>query len=245
MLVCDNDSVNRFPHVYLHTVLQCASPNTYGTICIMFSDKMFLVCMLGWIEVYDFRINGGQVAKSLSNIPYRFRYIHEPIKQTIMMPQTSSSKRTYLPVDIKFWKIQTLHSVQVIYDWDIFIVGFLISKIHFLWAKAVAWGIKTDITYSNSLCYNTFPFPVITKKQKEDIEIIVYNILDEREKYTEKTLSDMYDPDKMPEWLKKAHHELDLAIERCYRPKPFESDEERLEYLFKMYEKMIAKENEK
>jgi hypothetical protein len=44
--------------------------------------------------------------------------------------------------------------------------------------------------------------------------------------------------------LKQAHHELDLAIERCYRPKPFESDEERLEYLFKMYERMIAKEKE-
>ena len=46
------------------------------------------------------------------------------------------------------------------------------------------------------------------------------------------------------EKIKQAHHELDLAIERCYRPKPFTSDEERLEYLFKMYEKMIAKEKE-
>ena len=70
-------------------------------------------------------------------------------------------------------------------------------------------------------------------------------VLDEREKHSEKTLAEMYDPDKMPEGLKKAHHELDMAIERCYRPKPFKSDEERLEYLFKMYEKMIAKEKEK
>jgi hypothetical protein len=33
-----------------------------------------------------------------------------------------------------------------------------------------------------------------------------------------------------------------LVIERCYRAKLFESDEERLEYLFMLYEKMIAKE---
>lgn len=44
----------------------------------------------------------------------------------------------------------------------------------------------------------------------------------------------------MPERLQKAHHNLDIAIEQCYRHKPFESDEERLEYLFKMYEEMTS-----
>ena len=51
----------------------------------------------------------------------------------------------------------------------------------------------------------------------------------------------MYDPNKMPKGLKEAHHQLDLAIERCYRLKPFTSDTERLEYLFKEYEKMVNK----
>ena len=46
----------------------------------------------------------------------------------------------------------------------------------------------------------------------------------------------------MPEELKDAHHQLDLAVERCYRSKPFESDEERLEHLFNLYERMIAAE---
>ena len=43
----------------------------------------------------------------------------------------------------------------------------------------------------------------------------------------------------------EAHHQNDLAIERCYRSKPFDNDEERLEYLFKLYEKMIAEEEAK
>jgi len=66
--------------------------------------------------------------------------------------------------------------------------------------------------------------------------------LDEREKHSEKTLAQLYDPDKMPEALKEAHHQLDLAVERCYRAKPFASDEERLAYLFGLYEKMVDKE---
>ena len=47
---------------------------------------------------------------------------------------------------------------------------------------------------------------------------------------------------KMPEELKEAHHQLDLAVERCYRSTPFKSDEERLEHLFNLYERMIATE---
>ena len=67
----------------------------------------------------------------------------------------------------------------------------------------------------------------------------------EREKHSQKTLAQLYDPDKMPEGLRKAHHALDTAIERCYRSKPFENDEERLEYLFKMYEEMTKQDKKR
>jgi hypothetical protein len=193
-------------------------------------------------KVYEFRLNGGDVAKSLINIPYRFRYIHEPKDNTIMIPSTSTEERVYLPVEIKFGKIQTLHSVQVIYDAEIYILSFLLSKIHFLWVKAVAGGLETRIGYSNTICYNTFPFPNINENQKNELEKFVFRILEERESHSEKTLAQLYDPNKMPLGLMNAHHQLDLAVERCYRSKPFESDEERLEYLFKLYEQMIEEE---
>jgi len=57
-----------------------------------------------------------------------------------------------------------------------------------------------------------------------------------------KTLAQFYDPDKMPAGLREAHHNLDLAVDRLYRSKPFTSDEERLEHLFKLYEEMTARE---
>jgi hypothetical protein len=55
-------------------------------------------------------------------------------------------------------------------------------------------------------------------------------------------LDKLYDPDKIPDGLRQAHHQLDLAVDRLYRAKPFTSDEERLEHLFKLYEEMIEKE---
>lgn len=49
----------------------------------------------------------------------------------------------------------------------------------------------------------------------------------------------------MPDGLREAHRLNDEAVERCYRSTPFNSDEERLEYLFKLYEKMIKEEKNK
>ena len=114
-----------------------------------------------------------------------------------------------------------------------------------LWVKAVGGRMRTDISYSVGICYNTFPFPNISKQRKEELTQCTLRIIDERLKHSEKTLAQLYDPDKMPEGLKEAHHQNDLAVERCYRSTPFSSDEERLEYLFKLYEKMIQEEKDK
>ena len=111
-----------------------------------------------------------------------------------------------------------------------------------IWMKSIGGKLKTDYRYSKNVVYNTFPFPKINKMQKENIEELVHLILDERDKNFPKTMAELYDPDKMPEGLKQAHHNLDLYIEKCYRDRPFQNDEERLEYLFKLYEKMIKEE---
>jgi hypothetical protein len=132
-----------------------------------------------------------------------------------------------------------MNSLQVIYDSEPYVVGLLSSKIHMAWIKTVAGRLKEDYRYSTQLCYNTFPFPPISDQRKQEITQCVFRILEEREKHPEKILAQLYDPDKMPDGLREAHRLNDLAVE------PFESDEKRLEYLFKLYEKMIAEEQER
>ena len=105
------------------------------------------------------------------------------------------------------------------------------------WVKTIGGRLKTDYRYSN-LSYNSFPFPKISEQQRKELEECAEEVILVREEFTELTLAQMYDPDKMPQLLRDAHRALDLAVERCYRPEPFTSDEERLEHLFKLYEKM-------
>ena len=82
-----------------------------------------------------------------------------------------------------------------------------------------------------------------SKKIKDDLNIKALKLLDEREKYSEKTISELYDPLKMPNNLLNIHIEIDQIIEKCYKNTPFKDDNERIEFLFKNYEKMSSENN--
>lgn len=159
----------------------------------------------------------------------------------LFVPRVSSERRDYIPFGFVENTV-VLDSAQAIYGVDTWLFSVITSRMHMTWVRAVAGRLKSDYRYSSQLVYNTFPFPLISDNQKQELEKQVYRILDEREYHSEKTLAQLYDPEKMPAGLREAHRLNDLAVERMYRSRPFESDEERLEYLFKLYEQMIAEE---
>ena len=181
----------------------------------------------------------------LAQRSHQFRDTNEPVQSQIIMPRVSSERREYIPCGFLSKDTVISDSAQAIYDPDPYIFSLLSSKIHMVWIRTVGGKLETRIRYAKDLVYNTFPFPTISKQRKEELTQCTLKILDERLKHSEKTLAQLYDPDKMPEGLKEAHRQNDLAVERCFRSTPFNSDEERLEYLFKLYEKMIQEEKDK
>jgi hypothetical protein len=182
---------------------------------------------------------------AFAEFPNKFKQITYRNSTAIIVPRVSSERREYIPCGFLSADTVILDSAQAIYNPEPWIFSVISSKMHTTWIKAVCGSLETRIRYSSALGYNTFPFPNTTQKQKESLTAHVYNILEEREKYPEKTMADLYDPDKMPEGLREAHRYLDLAIDQIYRSKPFESDEERLAHLFKLYEEMITNEVKK
>ena len=190
----------------------------------------------------EYRLSGGRDAKKASSVPHRFFYRKYQNSSAIILPMTSSGRRSYLPVGFTDIGAVISHGTFVIYNFEIYLFAILSSKMHYVWMSITSARMRNDYRYSVNLTYNTFPFPPITKKQKEELTEHAFTVLDEREKHSEKTLAQLYDPNKMPEALKEAHHQLDLAVERCYRNKPFTSDEERLAYLFGLYEEMVKEE---
>jgi len=186
-----------------------------------------------------------RATRESSKYPYQFgeiRYVKSD--STIVLPRVSSERRKYIPFGFLNEDHVISDSAQVIYNAAPWIFAVIISRMHMCWVRAVAGKLKTDYRYSSALCYNTFPFPSINEKQKKELAKHTMRIIEERENHSEKTLAQLYSPGKMPVGLADAHNQLDLEIERCYRSKLFDTDEERLEYLFKLYQSMVIEKKQ-
>ena len=192
--------------------------------------------------VYEYRIAASDVnLNKQAEKPHQFREFYESSDMTLVIPIVSSELRRYIPMGYVDSQYIVANSAFLINNCPSWIFGILTSFMHNVWVRATAGRLKSDFRYSTQLCYNTFPFPKINDEQKERLSALAENILLTRENHTEMTLGEMYNPESMPQDLKYAHQAMDIAVEQCYRPEPFTSDEERLEYLFKLYEKMTKK----
>lgn len=193
-------------------------------------------------EVEVIRLNSSR--PQLANIPHLFAQITQPENgECIIFPRITSKNRKYLPIGIiNSSESIVTDSLYTVSSNAPYLFGILSSRMHTIWLQATGGKMKTDYRYAKKLCYNTFPFPEISNKQKENLNLYVFSILDERAKHPSKTMAQLYNPDTMPAGLLQAHQELDTAIEQCYRLQPFKNDTERLEYLFKLYEKMVAED---
>lgn len=184
-----------------------------------------------------------EATRKLAKYPNRFGEDRYQEKNGFIIPAVSSEKRLYLPIGYVESNTIVSNSSFVLYSDELFPLGVIMSQIHLIWIRTVCGALETRIRYAPTLGYNTFPFPKISDEKKKEIEAAAEEVLLCREDYPDKTLAELYDPDKMPDNLRQAHHALDLLVESCYQDTPFESDEERLECLFKLYEKMTKKEN--
>ena len=77
-------------------------------------------------------------------------------------------------------------------------------------------------------------------QDKVDLTRAAESILLAREAHFPATIADLYDPEGMPEDLRRAHDENDDLLERIYIGRAFRNDTERLEKLFDLYTKMTG-----
>ena len=73
-----------------------------------------------------------------------------------------------------------------------------------------------------------------------DLTACAQEILLAREAHFPATIADLYDPENMPDDLRRAHEKNDEVLERIYIGRKFKNDTERLEKLFDLYTKMTA-----
>ncbi len=179
--------------------------------------------------------------KGMQNLaPTRFRETNNPEK-CLVIPVVSSESRNYIPMGFIDKKTISTNANLIMPDANLYHFGVLMSTMHITWVKNICGRLKSDFRYSKDIVYNNYPWPENpTEKQIKAIETASQKVLDARLQFPNSSLADLYDPLTMPPALVKAHNELDKAVDLAYRPQPFASEANRMEFLFELYEKHTA-----
>lgn len=204
-----------------------------------------------------------------ADFPTLFQTDRQPRSNYIGVPEVSSERRKYIPIGFLNSDVIASNKLQTIPSGTLYLFGILTSEMHMTWMKYVCGRLESRFDYSSTIVYNNYPFPEnVSDKQKQKVEDAARVVLAVREKYTspspslkggeqdlepnsppfkegqgevvKSSLADLYDPLTMPPDLVKAHQTLDKAVDLCYRPQPFVSELNRIEYLFSLYEALSA-----
>lgn len=114
------------------------------------------------------------------------------------------------------------------------------SSAFIAWQRAVGGRIKSDLRFSKTLTWNTFPLPALSDAQRAAIIAGGEAVLEARELHPGRSLADHYNPLAMDPALLKAHRQLDKAIDGALGLRGTPDEDARLAALFKHYEKLTT-----
>ncbi len=166
-----------------------------------------------------------------------------PTAPFLALPEVSSERREYIPIGWLEPPAIPSNKLRLLPKATLAEFALLTSAMHMAWMRAVTGRLESRYQYSVGVVYNTFPVPSGFADRSADLSKLEQSaqaVLDARDTHSEATLVELYDPDLMPANLRKAHQALDRAVDRLYRRSAFQSERERIEHLFMLYEKMRA-----
>jgi hypothetical protein len=188
----------------------------------------------------QYRLGAGRDAQKAARRPHAFCYSTYRDEAALHVGNTIGNAYSFVPAALLQSGYVSSHAAFTIYGKPLVELAIVCSTLHLVWAEAVAGRLGNGVRYGNTVVYNTFPVPKLTEQNRCDLTRAAENILLAREAHFPATIADLYDPEKMPDDLRRAHDENDEVLERIYIGRRFRNDTERLEKLFELYTKMAA-----
>jgi len=191
--------------------------------------------------VRQFRLESkAESTRRYADTPTVFRQTSQPDSNYLAIPEVSSERRDYIPMAYYGKDVIMSNTVQFVANAELYHFGILTSRLHMAWTRAVAGRLESRYRYSKDIVYNNFIWADASETQKAEIERLAQAVLDARSEYPNASLADLYDPLTMPPSLRKAHRNLDKAVDRLYGIPPTAPDAERVAHLFDLYQTTTA-----
>lgn len=126
-------------------------------------------------------------------------------------------------------------------DADGFLFGLVSSSMFLTWQFAVGNRLESRPSFSNTLVWNNFPLPDITRGQRAAVAAAGARVSAARESFPTRSLAQLYDSSAMPEELKAAHDSLDDIVDSLFALAPDErTPDGRQRVLFTTFERINA-----
>lgn len=180
-------------------------------------------------------------AATTRNYPYHhlFRQLAKQDTDYVCIPRHVSETRRYFTVAHFPADVIAGDANFTIRDPDGFQFAVMSSAMFITWQKAIGGRIKSDLRFASTLTWYTFPFPEISENDRIAIATAGREILTARALHPERSLAEHYTPLAMDPALMKAHQSVDRLVDRAFGlRRTVDSNEKRLEALFKKYAQM-------
>lgn len=172
--------------------------------------------------------------REYANSPELFVQDRQPDTDYLVFPSHTSERREYVPIGYLDKDTIVSNAVYVVPNASFVDFGLVSSKLHNAWIHVVAGRLKSDFRYT-PVVYNSFPYPQLDADKEENIKNAAEAILEIRAHYDDQSLSDLYDPEKMPNELRDAHKVLDTAVTNAYGIDSESSEDVMVAHLFRLY----------
>ena len=192
-------------------------------------------------KVKEYRLGAGTRAKTAVSRSHKFAWVNKSKGPQIIVPTVFSEKRAYVTAGFVEEQMIINNNASVVQNPKLHTLAIVSSLLHMAWVRAIAGKLEDRIRYTSTTCFNTFPVPKLTEKNRVDLTRCAQDILLAREAHFPATIADLYKPDAMPANLRAAHDRNDEVLERIYIGRRFRNDTERLEKLFELYTQMTTK----
>src|SRR5690606_31605577 len=183
--------------------------------------------------------------REYAKYPTRFRQIAQPDSDYLAIPEVSSERRAYIPIAFLGREVICSNKIQFVPEASLYHFGVLISAMHMAWVRSVCGRLKSDLSYSNTIVYNNFPWPDLPPPQPPPPN----RGGGQGDRYREALEAAPHDALTMPPALVKAHAALARAVDAAYlaaekasgRKAPkLGTDAERVAFLFERYQALVS-----
>ncbi len=106
------------------------------------------------------------ISNGMVNRPHQFREMHCARERLFAIPVVSSENRNYLPIDLLKADSVLSNKCFALYDAPLWNMALIASRLHWVWIGTVCVRLEMRFSYSNTLGWNTFPVPKLTKKNR-------------------------------------------------------------------------------